>query len=427
MKRFIFAAVALILIMGGSATWTYFSGRPPARPKAVPEPAQSGAGLREPSTHTEWPVAPFEPVSPRPSPPPAVQVVSRPSAPPELSVEEKPAPVRIYQAANYKAEEPKIEPKEEEDFAYAPYGQMIRCQLYFSIDSSDITTPLVGKVSDGLTYNGKPIIPACSLVHGTCQVGRSKDRIVSEGTFTFVLNEPDHAGRELVVRGLVCDQEYNPQFDTWAIDDGHAGISGSVIKTDNLAEVKLFVASFLSGSAQGLKSTATNVFGLTYNNANGRGVGGLPGYVINPTVEGSQAVLDRYAQMIMDSIERDGYFIRVPSGKTFYVYVRQAIDLRKATIAGDSARKRAETEFLEDRKVQEEVTEPRSVRDAAKLQQQGQGEPSGVPAGMSSALGNSQLEQLNQTVQRTQGLLDERSQSLQTQSDKLRQQAVKQP
>jgi hypothetical protein len=131
--------------------------------------------------------------------------------------------------------------------------------------------------------------------------------------------------------------------------------------------------------------------------------------------------------MIMDSIERDGYFIRVPSGKTFYVYVRQDIDLRKATIAGDSARKRAETEFLDERKVQEEVTEPRSVRDAAKLQQQGQGEASRIPAGMSSALGNSQLEQLNQTVQRTQGLLDERSRSLQTQSDQLRQQAIKQP
>jgi hypothetical protein len=42
----------------------------------------------------------------------------------------------------------------------------------------------------------------------------------------------------------------------------------------------------------------------------------------------------RYAQMIMDSIKRDGFFIRVPASKLFYLFVRWDIDTAQATVAG---------------------------------------------------------------------------------------------
>jgi hypothetical protein len=41
--------------------------------------------------------------------------------------------------------------------------------------------------------------------------------------------------------------------------------------------------------------------------------------VINPADGGTQSVLDRYAEQIGSSIERDGFFVRVPAGKQ-YVY-----------------------------------------------------------------------------------------------------------
>ena len=74
--------------------------------------------------------------------------------------------------------------------------------------------------------------------------------------------------------------------------------------------------------------------------------------------------------MVMDSIERDGFFIRVPAGKLFYVYVTEDILTGKATIGGSRRLAQVQSEFLEDRKLQEKVTQPRSERDAAKAQQQ---------------------------------------------------------
>jgi hypothetical protein len=72
----------------------------------------------------------------------------------------------------------------------------------------------------------------------------------------------------------------------------------------------------------------------------------LQGAVINPAVGGTQSVLDRYAEQIASSIERDGFFVRVPAGKQFYVYCTEAIDLSKAVVAADDVRNaREDAEF----------------------------------------------------------------------------------
>ena len=45
-------------------------------------------------------------------------------------------------------------------------------------------------------------------------------------------------------------------------------------------------------------------------------------------------MLNAYAQQILQTIERDGFYVRVPAGKQFYLYVTQTIDLSKAVIGG---------------------------------------------------------------------------------------------
>ena len=40
------------------------------------------------------------------------------------------------------------------------------------------------------------------------------------------------------------------------------------------------------------------------------------------------------SQMIIDSIKKDGFLIRVPASKLFYLFVRRDIDTAKATVAG---------------------------------------------------------------------------------------------
>jgi hypothetical protein len=65
-------------------------------------------------------------------------------------------------------------------------------------------------------------------------------------------------------------------------------------------------------------------------------------------------VLDRYADQIAQTIERDGFFVRVPAGKQYYVYCTEAIDLSKAKVGGDDER---EARRLADlaQKAQEQV------------------------------------------------------------------------
>jgi hypothetical protein len=235
-------------------------------------------------------------------------------------------------------------------------------------------------VTDDLVWGGHVIIPRCSEVHGIAQVDKSRERISAEGAWTFTLYDANNpgAGRELVVKGLALDREDDPEFKrllvgataidsvakTWGITDGSSGLRGVVIRSNNASQLSLFVACFISGIAQSVQGTVTNVFGQTVPSPNVNGAGGVSGALINPPAQGVQAVLDRYAQMLMDSIERDGFFIRVPSAKLFYVYVEEPINTAKATVGGSHRLRDVQYEFLDDRSLQERVTQPRSVRDA---------------------------------------------------------------
>jgi len=82
-------------------------------------------------------------------------------------------------------------------------------------------------------------------------------------------------------------------------------------------------ATFLSGAAGALTEKQQTVFGPinspTLNNA---------------PFAGAQAVLQTYAQQIQDSIQKNGFYVRVPSGKQFYLYVLQTIDHADATFGG---------------------------------------------------------------------------------------------
>ena len=63
-------------------------------------------------------------------------------------------------------------------------------------------------------------------------------------------------------------------------------------------------------------------------------------------------MLAAYAQRIYESIQRDGFYVRVPSGKQFYLYVLQTIDAEDARVGGvetssESEGKPAQSEISE--------------------------------------------------------------------------------
>ncbi len=186
---------------------------------------------------------------------------------------------------------------------------MVKCQLVNTVDSSNLTTPIIGFVNEDVWWNGKVIIRANSEVHGLASVDTVRERIAGNGEFTFVLNEPSGLGRELVVRAMVLDMEHDEQIDSYGITDGSAGLRGDVIRTSNSDVIKLYAASLINGIAGAFSSSASGLLGnRVYTNSNSLGLSALQNGVVNPAWGGTQAVLDRYASQIASSIERDGFF-----------------------------------------------------------------------------------------------------------------------
>jgi hypothetical protein len=209
---------------------------------------------------------------------------------------------------------------------YAPYGRLIPCETVITIDSAKIETPIIGFVTEDVWHDGKLIIPAGAEVHGRAQVDPSRERIASEDNWVLVWRTTDRMdGAELPLHGVALDMERNETTGTWQLTDGSAGLKGDILKTDNWAEIKLFAATFLSAATTGLEDTQTSSNALT-----GQTTQTPLSTPKNAALAGTSAVLNQYAQQILDSIKRDGFYVRVPAGKQFYLYVTQTIDLDNA-------------------------------------------------------------------------------------------------
>jgi hypothetical protein len=329
--------VALVSIVG---TFLYTMWQHNGPGKIANRQAQLAKDLvkvTEPMTSTLRnfnPVAPSV-VKPRREVPPPVQVAVPHGVEEAESTKSTVSRTLTIFAAQEQPEKPRSGPRGD----YAPAFRLVKCQLVNTVDSSNLTTPVIGLVAEDLCWNGTMIIRANSEVHSVASVDRVRERIASEGEFTFVLNEPDGRGRELVVRGMALDMEKDDEFDTYGITDGSAGLRGDVIRTANSDVIKLYAASLISGIAGAFSTGANGILGnRVYTNSASLGLSALQGGVINPAVGGTQSVLDRYAEQIAQSIERDGFFVRVPAGKQFYVYCTEAIDLSRAKVGGDDER-----------------------------------------------------------------------------------------
>lgn len=233
-----------------------------------------------------------------------------PKAPPVL-------PISLYES-----DEKEAEVSDE----YAPYGRLIPCETIITVDSAKIETPIIGFVTEDVYHDGNLIIPAGAEVHGKAQVDRSRERIASEDDWYIVWRTTDRMnGAELPLHGVALDMDRDYRNGTWALTDGSAGLRGDLLKTDNWAEIKLFVSTFLSAAASGLQQTQDESSPLT---------GAIQQVPLatpqNAALQGTSAMLNQYAQQIADSIKRDGFYVRVPAGKQFYLYVEQTIDLDKA-------------------------------------------------------------------------------------------------
>ena len=199
---------------------------------------------------------------------------------------------------------------------FAPAGRLIRAVTVNSIDSANIDTPIVALVTDALWFAGEEVIPAGSELHGRASVDRLRDRIVANGPWTIVWQN----GEELTVNGIALDRD-DTGSGSWGERDGSAGLTGQVLKSDSMAEIKLFLATFMSGAAGAFEQTRDTVFGSEVRRT-----------ARNAALAGTSQVLNNYAQQIAETIRKEGIFVRVPAGKQMYLYVTHTIDRSSAKI-----------------------------------------------------------------------------------------------
>lgn len=209
---------------------------------------------------------------------------------------------------------------------YAPYGRLIPCETIVTIESSKLDTPVIGLVTEDVWHAGELIIPAGTEVHGRASLDRARERIAASGKWVVVWRDGSPLnGTELVLSGIALDRQKDDTSGEYGLRDGSAGLLGDLIKTDDLQEVKMFASTFLAGVAGGLQQLRNQgtAFGdiVQVPSVSGR----------NAALQGTADVLNAYARQIQEAIARDGFFVRVPAGKQFYLYVTETIDQAKGT------------------------------------------------------------------------------------------------
>lgn len=207
--------------------------------------------------------------------------------------------------------------------SYAPYGRMIPCETVVTIESSRLDTPVIGLVTEDVWHDGRLIIPAGAEVHGRASLDRSRERVAVAGRWVVVWRDGSSLnGTELVLSGIALDRQRDDVTGEFGMRDGSAGLVGQLIRSDSLQEIKLFASTFLAGMASGLQEmrNQSTAFGdVPVPVASGK----------NAALQGTSDVLNLYAKQIQDVIARDGFYVRVPAGKQFYLYVTETVDQAK--------------------------------------------------------------------------------------------------
>lgn len=305
----------LFIVLGGILL-AFVMLRMPTQPKIdnhniESAPATQATGY---SYQQDIPISPRAKSYPLPEPTPFVVQREKPyqKAPP-------PIPQTIFATK---------EPPRSEN--YLPFGRLLRCELVNTVDSTNIATPIIGLVIEDLWRDGRLIIPAGTEVHGIAQKAATRERIGSERQWIVVFQD----GRELPLVATVLDYAPDPDKpNLWSESDGSAGLKGFLVKSDQFAEAKAVLAAIISAGAGAFPATTNLISPLT-----GSSTQLSSGGFTDAFSAGISAGADLYSQRLLEKLEKDPFYVRVPGGTLFYLYVAQTVDLDQAT-AGLSAAK----------------------------------------------------------------------------------------
>ncbi len=189
-----------------------------------------------------------------------------------------------------------------------PTHRLIACKLVNTVDSSSLATPIIGLVKNDVFWQGHLMVPKHTEVHCRAAAHHLRDRVASQGTWTLIWA----TGEEISVNGIALDMDQ--QGDHWGVTDGSAGLKGSIEQAMNPEAVKLFFATFLAGMTEPFQQRQNTLLGFS-----------LAPTTQNAALSGVGSVIESYAQQLLKTIEIESAFVRVPSGKSFYLYTLDRI------------------------------------------------------------------------------------------------------
>lgn len=362
MRRYLYFGVIFVFVASvGGAGFIIFA---PKSLRTTPVAPEIKGNIEKAPMQTSNAVAPAKSSQATPTPPPddKLQEIKNSTAQ-RIDVVSSPKYGEMLNVATNVQAEPT--PTPDMGF-YRPLGAMVKCKLINTVDSSTGATVHVdGRVDEDVWFRNHCFIRKGSEVHGTAQIDKSRERIDAECVWVFVLaDECGHlTTKELTIEGQAEDMANDPEFealcargkmvtaitDKWGITDASSGLRGVVIQTDNMAAINLWVSAFASALTQSISTVGQNF--------------GSIGGVATPAATN---VLNGYAQQVLKSIETDGFFIRVPSAKRFYVRIAKGFWTSDERVAASTGLKGAQESFMSDREQNEQLTEPRRWRDDRK-------------------------------------------------------------
>ena len=221
---------------------------------------------------------------------------------------------------------------------YAPFGRLLDCKLVNTLESNVDGTPLIALVIQDLWWTNakgerKLIIPAGTEVHG--KMGKCvRNRMMSSGNFVLVWQiTSDQVGLELQLQGRILEKSNQAGDKSKAtITDMAAGIPGRVMNNNNLNEMLQYTMAFTQGLATGFQTKTTYDNGSTIVSRN-------DGSTKNALATAFESLSNVALENITDKISKESYYIRVPAGTEFYLYIEQVTNIEKAAIADTALNK----------------------------------------------------------------------------------------
>lgn len=212
---------------------------------------------------------------------------------------------------------------------FAPTHRLIICELVNTVDSSRLNSPVIALVMEDVWHEGVKVIQAGTEVHGWASKSSMRDRIAADGQWRFVWRDTgEDSGKELTLRALALNYTKVPGKEMWDITDGSAGLKGYVVGEKEWAKLMAIATEFLKGVGEGMVTTRVDSYGDQTTQTYGGEDKDMLGM-------GLANAADMYAKIMMETIERDGAFVRVPAGTVFYLYTLETIDMSKASIGGE--------------------------------------------------------------------------------------------